>query len=346
MHTKKTNFSKWRLLGLIPIAIWLYNLIINIFFIPERFGPQNAAYAWHYNLWSCPMMGLVVGLGILFNNKLLTGAGALWGLFPVFLANILMITPTARAVAAAQGFAIPFIKLTPEFEMLYTQWVGKTGVTLILIEEFATHWLGDFLFGVIGLWIIGISKWSFLLTAISFLFTAWFTQSICPFGPPEVPGAPSLFIQAIPMIIIWFVLNVSISGFLNNQEKKKRLLFGLLSIYWLIALLLFISLTEDTYKPLLAVGYFTLYLIGMLMIDHKAIIQKFKDLYQKKVKGILYFACGFLLLFSLVFFFMMRPTLIEEGENPLFAYALFGVAPFLLIFSLGAIFIPMFKRKE
>ena len=347
MEAKEKKFSKWRLLGLIPIAIWLYNLIINLFIIPERFGPQNAAYAWHYNLWSCPLLGLIIGIGILTNSKFLTGAGALWGLFPVFLADILMITPAARELAAAQGFSIPFLKMTPEFKMMYERFVGETGVTLIIIEEFATHWIGDFLFGLIGLAIIGISKWSFVGTAVSFLFTAWFTQTICPFYPPNPPGAPSLFVQAIPMIVIWFVLNISINGLLNNKDKKKKILYGFLTAYWILSLLIFNSLAEDTYKPLLAVGYLVLYLIGHLIVGHRSIIPALKQLYERRVRWLLYLALVYLILFSAFFFAVMRPTMLQEGEGvPIMAYSIFGLLPFLFLMLVSLVIVPGLRKKK
>lgn len=345
MGKEKKKFSKWRLLGLIPIAIWLYNLIINLFMITERFGPQNAPYAWHYNLWSCPMMGLILGLGILLDNKFLTGAGALWGLFPVFLADILLITPAARELSAAQGFSIPFLKMTPEFQMMYEQWVGEMGTVLIVIEEFATHWIGNFLFALIGLIIVGIGKWSFVGTALSFLFTAWFTNTICPFSPPSPEGAPSLFIQAIPMTVIWIILNISIYGFTKPKELKQKIFYGVLTIYSILAILIFNSISEESYNVLLLCGFFAIYFVGNSILNWAAFSEKVKTLFKKRVKGLLYVAMGYLLLFSLFFFVAMRPTLIAEGGKPLFAYIMFGLIPFALLMILGIFIIPLFKKK-
>ena len=346
MNTRvKVNLHKWRWLGLIPIAIWLYNLIISLFIIPGRFGPQHAAQAWEYVLWSCPFLGLVLGLGILFKNRFLTGAGALWGIYPVFLSDILLITPAAKALAAAQGFSIPFIKLLPEFEAMYELWIGKTGVDLVIIEEFATHWIGNFLFAIIGLVLIGINRWSFLGTAASFLFTAWFTQSLCPFYPPNPPGSPSLFIQAIPMAVIWFVLNLSLFGLIHQSDKRQRILFGFLALYWVGAILLFNSLEEDKYILLLLLGYFALFIIGRIVIYPKRFTEKLGSLYKKRVKWLVSLAFIYLVLFSAFFFVMMRPNLINEGENPAAAYILLGLIPFLVLFVLGSLIIPLLKKQ-
>ncbi len=148
------------------------------------------------------------------------------------------------------------------------------------------------------------------------------------------------------MILIWLILNISIHGYLNHKEKKRKILFGVLTIYWLIALLIFNSLAEDTYIPLLPLGYLALYLIGMLVINFKTVIQSIKNLYAKKVKGILYAALVYLILFSAFFFIMMRPNLIKAGENPLSAFIIFGVLPFLVLFLLGLVIIPLFKKKD
>ena len=346
MTEEKMKFNKWRLLGLLSIAIWLFNLILNLFIIPARFGFGNEASAWQYNLWSCPFLGLVIGIGLLLDNKFLVGAGALWGIFPVFLSDILMITSAARELAAAQGFLIPFLKLTPEFEMLFEMLVGKTGVNLIIIEEFATHWIGNFLLGIIGLLVVGISKWSFIGTTASFLFTAWFTQTICPFYPPNPPGAPSLFIQAIPMTVIWLILNVSIHGLINKEEKKKKIFYAVLTTYWIIALLIFNSLPEDQYQPLLLLGYLVLYIAGRLILDQQSIIGKIKTLYAQRVKWLQYTSLAYLVAFSAFFFLAMRPTILSEGEgNPIIAYILFGCVPFLLLSFIALILVPRIKNK-
>jgi hypothetical protein len=341
----KTDITKWRWLGLIPIAIWLYNLIISVFVVPNRFGPQYAECAWEYVLWSCPLMGLVLGLGILLNNRFLTGAGALWGIFPVFLSELLMISPAARELAASQGFSIPFLKLLPEFKSTAIQWVGESGVTLVLIEEFATHWIGNFLFGMIGLALVGISRWSFVGTAASFLFTAWFTGTLCPFSPPSPPDAPSLFFQAIPMTIIWAVFSQTIFGLRHRQDKRQKAVSGVLALYWLIAVLLFHSFQKEDWLPQLILGFFILFVIGKIVVDPQGFVKKLGDLWRKRVKWIIYLAFGYFILFTGFFFVIMRPTLINEGGNPLLAYILFGLFPLLLLLSVGLFIVPLLKRE-
>ena len=154
---KSFTFQKWRWIGLIPIAFWIYNLVIYLTITKDAMGgSQNASYAWQYVLWACSMACLITVIGILIKNRFLTGTGALWGIVPVFLIDILIVTPSQATLADAQGFSIPFIRLTEEFSLYLTQWIGSSAVTHYLISEFTIHWLGCFIFGLIALFLKNI----------------------------------------------------------------------------------------------------------------------------------------------------------------------------------------------
>jgi len=338
--------QKWRWIGLIPILFWVYNLVINLTLASARFGPETAGSAWQYCFFACPMACLVIGIGILLNNRFLTGAGALWGIAPVFLMDILQITPAQAELAAAQQFSIPFIKYTAEFTPYITEWIGSTGVVLTLIEEFSTHWLGNFIFGIIGLILVGLSRWSFIGTSALFLFTAFFTKYVCPFAPPSPEGAPSLLIQAIPLTIIWLILNYSIYGLRYKKEKNEKILFIILTLYFAMAVAIF-SYLETIIKSgpiLLLLGYFIILALGKIAINKKAFLDFFKRYNQRKNKIAVYISYGYAVLFLLFYIFMMLPELSKEGEGILMPFILFGIIPFAILFAIGFYLIPKLRK--
>jgi hypothetical protein len=347
--SKSPTFQKWRLIGLLPITFWIYTLVIYLTIAKNAMGgPQNAPYAWQYVLWACPMACLIIGIGILIKNRFLTGVGALWGIAPVFLMDILIVTSNQVALANEQGFSIPFIRLTEEFSLYLTQWIDQSAITQYLISEFTIHWLGDFIFGLIALVLVGLTRWSFTGTAFLYLSTVFFTNYICPFGPPNPPGAPSMLIQSIPLIVIWAVLDQSIYGLKYNKRISDKILFGILTLYFCAAITLFqwLETINRNIPILLLLAYLILLAVGKIIINRKTVFKSLKEYNKKKNRPLTYISYAYGALFLIVYFFMLRPTLIKEGNNPVSALILFGLIPFTIIFTIGFYLTPRFRKKN
>jgi len=339
--------QKWRLLGLFPIVFWLFTLTIYFSVAKNIFGPENASQAWQFLVWACPLAALLVGFGILLNNRFIAGAGALWGLVPVFLIVIAsFFLPGGNIqVSFSESYSIPFLKLSEDYSSEIVNNVGQSGLAYLVISDFTIHWLGDFVFGIIALFLVGLSRWSFIGTSILFLFHSLHLKYICPFGPPGDPV--SMFVQLVPLTIIWIILNQSIYGLKYKEQKNEKILFGVLTIYFCIAISMFQYL-QTLWKAgpfMLLIGYFIILGTGKILVNKESFFKSLKRHNEEKNKVIVYISHVYAVLFMLFFFFMMAPKLISEGKSPIAPFILIGLIPFAVLFAIGFYLIPRLKHK-
>ncbi len=128
MDSSWRRLDRTQLLGLVPIAIWLNALIFAVTthtqafeLIDQHAGTNIAQYGWEYAFWQCPLSCLIIGIGMIRKSKLLTGAGALWGIFPILWQTVMFpINPQAALLVRSLGFKIPFVMFDPRSDVVMT----------------------------------------------------------------------------------------------------------------------------------------------------------------------------------------------------------------------------------
>lgn len=342
--------QKWRWLGLVPILIWIYTLIIYLSIVKNLVGLEHASQAWQFVFWACPMACLMIGLGILLKNRFLTGTGALWGLSAVLLMSIasILLPQTPKGVNTAEDYSIPYLKLSPEYSSEITERIGSEGIIHYIFSDFAIHWIGCIVFGIIGLILVGLGRWSFVGTIFLLLFHTMHLEFICPFTPSETAGEPSMFMQLIPMTIIFVILNYSIYNLKYEKQKNNKILFGILTLYFatVIATFSYAETISEIGPMALLLGYFMILGLGKITINKEAFLDFLKRYNQRKNKIVVYISYGYAVLFLLFYIFMMLPELSKEGEGPVMPFILFGLIPFAVIFTIGFYLIPKLRKSE